>query len=327
MPKIELHLHLEGAIPPATLWELMLKYGEHKHIGSLKNLEDKLRYRNFANFIDTWIWIGNFLREYEDYLFIAEKVAHDLMLQNIRYAEIFYSPLRDSAKHLDVAKITEAVLAGFRKSYPNKMLQLIADMIRDNGPEEGFTLLHEIREMKDMGVVGIGLGGSEQNYPPDPFREVFEKARRFGFKTTAHAGESAGPSSIWGALKILRVDRIGHGLRAMEDHKLVEYLKKIRMPLEMCPTSNLRTGTIKKIEDHPIKKFLDEGLVVFVNSDDPKMFNTSITQELATLVSSLDFTLADIERVTRNAIQAAWCNPATKETLEKELSIYFSSRN
>ena len=123
----------------------------------------------------------------------------------------------------------------------------------------------------------------------------------------------------------MRVDRIGHGLKAIEDRKLVEYLKKTRTPLEMCPISNLRTGAIKKIEDHPIKKFLDEGLVVLVNTDDPKMFNTSMTKELATLASSLNFTIADIEKVTRNAIEAAWCNPAKKAALNKELNSYFFS--
>lgn len=324
MPKVELHLHLEGAIPLDAVWELVLKYGDLKNIGAPEKLEAKFRYRNFSHFIDTWIWLGNFLKAYEDYRFIAEKVAEDLIKQHIRYAELFYSPSRDSAKHLDSVKITEAVLSGFQRYDDKIRLRLIADIVRDNGTDEAFAMLGELKEMREMGVVGIGIGGSEHRYPPEPFGPVFAQARKWGFKTTAHAGEGAGTESIWGALKALRVDRIGHGVRAKEDPALLAYLKKNRTPLEMCPVSNLRTGVVARIEDHPIREYFDKDLVVTVSTDDPKMFNTSLVEEYRVLQSTFNFTTDMIKKVAENAIEAAWCTRTEKENLMAELDAYFA---
>ncbi|MFH1574639.1 MAG: adenosine deaminase [Acidobacteriota bacterium] len=319
LPKVELHLHLEGAIPWPALWELIRKYGGDPEISEASALEQKFRYRDFPHFIETWRWKNGFLREYEDFTHIASSVAEDLARQNIRYVEAFYSP-GDFAHHgLDAQRLTEAIRDGLRTQEDRIRVHLIADLVRDYGPEQGMKWLHEISEVQSLGVIGIGIGGSEQKFPPEPYREVYEEARRSGLRTMAHAGEAAGAGSIWGAIRTLKVDRIGHGTRAIEDPNLVQYLKENQTPIEMCPVSNLRTGVIARLEDHPIQRFYEEGLLVSVHTDDPKMFNTTLAAEYQALADQLRLSPEDIVRLVENAIRSAWCDDKTVNALTEEL--------
>jgi adenosine deaminase len=148
---------------------------------------------------------------------------------------------------------------------------------------------------------------------------VYDEARSLGLRTTAHAGEAAGPESIWGAVRTLQVDRIGHGTRASEDPELVTWLKENKLPIEMCPISNLRTGVVDNLEAHPIRKFFDEGLLVSVNTDDPKMFDTSLEAEYVALIEKLGFTLTDVKKLIRNGIDSTWADEPTKARLHDEL--------
>jgi adenosine deaminase len=166
-----------------------------------------------------------------------------------------------------------------------------------------------------LGVIGVGIGGSEQNYPPEPFAGVYEKARQLGFHTGAHAGEAAGPESIWGAIRSLKVERIGHGTRAIEDETLVRYLAEKQIPLECCPLSNVRTGVVKSIEAHPVKKFFDAGLLVTVNTDDPAMFGNSLAQEYQRLEERLGFSQDEVRKVILNGVKAAWLSNDRKKLL------------
>jgi adenosine deaminase len=233
VPKVELHLHLEGAIPHDALWDLVQKYGGDPSVPDLEALERRFEYRDFPHFIETWTWKNGFLREYEDFTFIAEAVARDLAGQNIRYVEAFFSPADFSQHGLETGKLTEAIRTGLSRASEVEVA-LVADLVRDYGPEKAAVTLAEVNEVRDLGVVGIGIGGSEQKFPSEPFEKVYEGARQFGFRTSAHAGEAAGADSIWGAIRILRVDRIGHGTRAEEDESLLDYLAEHRIPLEMC---------------------------------------------------------------------------------------------
>jgi adenosine deaminase len=320
LPKVELHIHLEGAIPINALWKLVVKYGENKNISGLKDLHDKFQYKNFPHFIETWIWKNQFLREYEDFTFIAKEVAGDLKDQNIKYAEMFYTPTDHFNKNIELQKLTEAIRAGFNYYSNDIEIFLIADLCRDADPENGMHVVNQLSELKDSGVIGIGLGGSEHIYPPEPFKEVYEKAREFGFRTTAHAGEASGADSIWGAINKLKTDRIGHGTRASEDEKLVEYLKETQIPLEMCPISNIKTGVVNNIKEHPVKDFYKKGLNVFVNTDDPKMFNNSMEEEYLLLMQECGFKSVDIRKLIENAVNSAWCEHNKKHKLIIELN-------
>lgn len=318
IPKVELHLHLEGAIPPTALWQLIEKYGGDPAVTTPEALEERFVYRDFPHFIETWIWKNEFLREYEDFTFIAEEVARDLARQNIRYVEAFFSP-PDFARHdLRPQRLAEAIRSGLARVAEIEVA-LVADLVRDNSPAEAEATLQAMVEVQDQGVIGIGLGGSEQSFPPEPFAEVFSRAQRLGLHTTAHAGEAAGPESIRGALHHLRVERIGHGTRAAEDEALVAYLAEEQIPLEMCPLSNVRTGVVPSLAEHPIRRFFERGLVVTVNTDDPQMFGNSLAEEYRLLVEVLGFSRAEIRSLILNAVDSAWLSPPRKEALARDL--------
>ncbi len=314
IPKVELHVHIEGAIPHDALWELIQKYGGDASCPNPASLRRKFEYRDFAHFIHTWHWKNNYLREYEDFSFIAESVARDFGRQNICYVEAFYSP-GDFAHHgLETQRITEAIREGLAR-VPDVTVQLVADLIRDFGPEKAAVTLAEVNEVRAYGVIGVGIGGSEQKFPPEPFAHVYEEARRLGFRTSAHAGEAAGPESVWGAIRALQVDRIGHGTRAIEDLTLVDFLAETQLPVELNPISNICTGVVDAMANHPAKRYLERGLLVCVNTDDPKMFHNTLVDEFCQLGTHLDISRDDVRRLILNGIKASWLPDDRKREL------------
>ena len=317
IPKVELHLHLEGSIPHDALWRLIEKYGGDAQAPDQQALADRFRYRDFAHFIDTWIWKNRFLRQYADFALIAEHVARDLARQNVRYAEVFFSPGDFARSKLAVGGITEAIREGLDKVAEIR-IALIVDLVRDLGPERGKQILNEVLAVPNCGVIGVGIGGSEQAYPPEPFADVYAQARTHGLHVTAHAGEAAGASSIWGAIRSLQVERIGHGVRAQEDPVLLEHLAAQQIPLEMCPTSNVCTGVVTSMKEHPIRLYDQQGILVTVNTDDPTMFGTTLAQEYGALVDELGFTRGDVRRLTLNAITASWLPDDDKRHLHEQ---------
>jgi len=319
VPKVELHVHLEGAIPYAAFFELIRKYGGDPSVGDVAALTERFTYRNFQQFIEAWTWKDQFLREYDDFTYIAEFTARDMEKQGIRYAEMFFSPSSYVRNGLAVQELIQAVRTGLSR-VSGVEIALIADLVRNYGPEQEMTALQQLSEVRDLGVVGIGIGGSEHEFPPAPFKALFEEARKMGFHTNAHAGEAAGAWSIWDALHHLRAERIGHGTRAMEDPELVRYLADRGIPLEMCPISNVRTGVIKNITEHPIRAFFDAGLVVTVNTDDPKMFQTSLAEEYRLLEKECGFTKPEICRLILNAIRSSWLPDERKALLTAEFT-------
>lgn len=323
MPKVELHIHLEGSIPPEALWELVRKYKGTEEVKSIEELRNKFKYTDFPHFIETWVWKNRFLNEYDDFTLIAEEVSKKLINQNIKYAEMFYSPPDFFNKGLEPQQITEAVYKGINKYRNDITISLVADLVRDFGAEKAQVTLEKINEVKSSGVIGIGIGGSEHAFPPGMYKDVYENARAMGFHTNAHAGEAAGAESIWGAIRELKAERIGHGTRAVEDTALVEYLAANKIPVEMCPLSNVRTGVVASIDKHPVKEFFDKGLMVFVNTDDPEMFNNTMTDEYEVCINELGFDMNGIRQLALNAVRSAWCDDEMKSKLETDINNYF----
>ncbi len=323
IPKIENHLHLEGAIPYEILWQLIQKYGGDREVTNLNNLKEKFKFRDFNHFIEMWIWKNQFIKEYEDFKIISDAVFKDLVDQNVKYAEIFISP-SIFRKKLEIQRIVEAI-SGSISENPKIKINLIVDLVRNFGQENEIRTLEEINEVKDHGIIGIGIGGSENDFPPELFVDLFEKARDYGFKTTAHAGEAAGADSIWKTIKLLRVDRIGHGTRAIEDVKLLDYLSEFKIPIELCPISNLRTKVIKSIDEHPFKIFRERKIPVSINTDDPKMFYTSLAEEYQALTEAFNLNEKEIFATIIDSINTTWLEKEEKEKLifefENELGI------
>lgn len=316
VPKIELHVHLEGAIPHDAMFDLIQKYGGDPSVPNVPALTERFRYKDFSQFIETWSWKNQFLREYEDFTHIAELTAQDMVNQNIRYAEIFFSPSLFVQNGLDVQNLTHAIRIGLsRVSKIN--IALIADLVRDNGPVNELRTLRDLNDVRNQGVVGIGIGGSEDKFPPGPFQALYEEARQMGFRTTAHAGEAAGAESILEAIRHLRIDRIGHGTRAHDDPRLVDYIVQHRIPVELCPISNVRTGIVESISEHPIREYFKRGLIVSVNTDDPKMFGTSLDEEYRLLEQECSFTKEEICKLILLGVQSSWLPKEGKESLRK----------
>jgi adenosine deaminase len=318
VPKVELHLHIEGAIPLPLLFEIVERHGGDPAVPDLASLEDKLRYRDFAGFIEAWTWKNGFLRTYDDFTRIAEATARELAAQNIRYAEVFYSPTDFAGHGLETGRLTAAIRDGLDRAIGVRVA-LVADLVRDGGPERAARTLEEVGEVRQLGVIGVGIGGSEHRYPPEPFAEVYRRARELGFKTSAHAGEAAGASSVWGAIRALEVDRIGHGVRAIEDDALVDHLAETGIPLEICPISNVRTGVVTSLEEHPIRGLRDRGVRVTVSTDDPVMFGTSLSDELRQLNARLGFDRDEIRELIIEGVRSSWLDEDGKRSLSRQL--------
>ena len=321
-PKVELHLHLEGAIPLPALWELVKTYGD-PDVRTLPDLASRFVYRDFADFIETWWWMTGFVRTGGDFTAAARAVALALVEQNIIYAEASISPT-DFARHgLSVGDIATAVRSGLDQAGAVEV-GLIVDLVRDTGPEKCMNTLDQVIEVAGVaGIVGITIGGSEHAFPAGLFVDVYRRADAAGLGLTAHAGEAAGPDSVWSALQDLGVSRIGHGVRSVEDPDLVKYLVEHQIPLEVCPTSNIRTGVVESWDSHPVFELIERGARVTINSDDPLFFGSSVAGDLRSIASSIDL---DVERHTHFAIEASWMSEDDKALRRAEVSDWWKHR-
>jgi adenosine deaminase len=236
----------------------------------------------------------------------------------VKYVEAFYAPGGYLQRaNFSVQGITAALIAGKEKAFRDFGIQceLIIDLIRDHGPAKGMEYLDAVTPYLGKGVIGIGLGGSEHQFPAEAYADVYREAKARGFRVVAHAGEAAGADSIWAAVEHLGVERIGHGVRAYEDPQLVALLRERQIPLEMCVLSNMKTGVCESVEAHPIKSYFERGLLVTVNSDDPTMFNTSLNQEYIVLAQQLGFTISDLQHVSLNGIDASFMSEEQKASM------------
>lgn len=324
MPKAELHLHLEGAIPVPALWALIEHHGGDPVIKTEAQLVDWFTYRDFAHFMETWGWMNGFLRTLDDFTFAAEAVARRLADQNIVYAESFFSPSDFRRHDLEPQGIALAIRAGLDR-VEDVHVSLIVDLVRDRGPEGTARTLAAVTEVADeAGVIGIGIGGFEAAHPPEQFAEVYRDAREAGFHLTAHAGEEAGPESVWGAIRALGVERIGHGVRSVEDPSLVDYLVDTQLPLEVCPTSNLRTGVVAHWDQHPVRELIDSGALVTINTDDPAMFDSTLAGEFTVLEERFGFDEATMKRLSLAVVDASWAGPQTRAGLVRRIEHWWA---
>jgi aminodeoxyfutalosine deaminase len=318
LPKTELHLHLEGAIPPDVLVELIHKYGGAADIPDVRSLTNRLKYRDFPHFLDTWRWMCGFVREAADFTRIAHGVASALAKQNVRYAELHFSPPDFLCHGLSIASIATAVRAGLDAAQEPEAA-LIIDLCRQYGPEQARRWLNEVTEVADEArIVGIGLGGPEHLAPAGPYAEVFRMAKSRGLRRVAHAGEAAGPESIWAALIGLGAERIGHGTNAIMDSGLMCHLRDSGTPVEVCITSNVCTGVVRTVEDHPVRSMFDFGVRLTLSSDDPTFFGTDILSEYQLLRDRFGFQDADLARIARTGFEVAFVSNERRATMLRE---------
>ena len=315
MPKVELHLHLEGALPIEALWRLVESSERPSEIASARQLREKFAYRDFAHFIELWKWKNQFLDTYESFEYIAEAVAADLARQHIVYAEVYFSPTDFAPHGLEPDELAMAIRRGLDRA-TGTSVALIVDLVRHGATERADATFDRVRDVaEDADVIGITIGGLEAEFPPEPFGPVYRRAREAGFRLTAHAGEAAGPASVWGAIEALGVERIGHGIRIIEDERLLAHVIETQIPLEVCPTSNLRTGVVSSWDDHPVEKLIRAGTLVTLNSDDPAMFDCTLAGEYDEVSRRFGFDDATIRQLSLNAVDASWADPPLRRRL------------
>lgn len=320
-PKAELHVHLEGSIQPETLLTLAERNGVALPCETVEELRAWFKYRDFHHFIEIYRAITGCLKTPADFELIVYEFGSEMARQNIRYAEVTFTPSLHGCFHHIPHDIYFSGITRGRESVRKDFgveIAWVFDIVRNAEFFESkadYALRAAIEGMGD-GVVAIGLGGLEDGYPPEPAAPWFDRARDAGLHSVPHAGELAGPTSIWGAIRSLGAERIGHGVRAVEDPELVAYLAEHRIPVEVSPTSNIRLGVYDSLAAHPLRRLHDAGVIVTVNSDDPPLFNTSLNEEAALLADPFGFDLETIDEILLNAIRYSFLPPDRKQAME-----------
>jgi aminodeoxyfutalosine deaminase len=287
-------LHLEGSVEPETIHEL------HPSL-SLDAIRDNLQYTGFAGFLKAYVWVTRQLDSPEAYALAARRLMERLAAQNVCYAEITLSAGVVLWKEQSVEKIFEAVRTEAAR-VPGIRTGWIFDAIRQLGVDHATRVFEIAISFRHSGVVAVGIGGDEHRGPAAWFEHLYRKARNAGLGLTCHAGEVAGPESIWQALEI-GAQRIGHGIRAIEDPRLLETLRERNIPLEVCPSSNVCTGAVPGFEAHPLRRLWDAGVPIVLGTDDPALFHTDLLHEYTLAAQIFGFSRLELQRLATNSLK------------------------
>jgi adenosine deaminase len=318
MPKAELHVHLEGSVRPQTLLELGKLHGVTYPFNDPAGALEWFRFRDFPHFIEIYLGIMQSLRTSEDHERVVYEIGEDAWRQNIRYLEITFSPA--SPLNPRSTALPDVVLTGIRAGARRALrdfgvrMQFILDPVRTRSEEEVLWFARWCADNLGDGFVGFGLGGSEVGHPPERFAAAFDLVRDAGARISIHAGETVGPESVRAALA-MGSERIGHGVRAIEDPELVKELADRGTVLEISPTSNICLGVYPSYGEHPFRTLHDAGVIVTVNSDDPPMFNTTLTNEYLVLAEHFGFSRAELHALSLRAVDAAFLPSAERDAL------------
>ena len=324
LPKVELHLHLEGTIQPETLLQLSKRHDAEPLTAEAAR---KLYiYEDFSGFMDSFKAVSARLKGPDDYELITYNMIRDLAAQGVVHAEVYISfGIIYYWKNQEVEPYVEAIERGRvkgEKDFGTTVYWLI-DAVRHFGADEATKVFRKAAELRKLypSIIGIGIGGDEARGSADLFRESYAEAKAAGLRLTAHAGETIGPESIWAALNI-GAERVGHALSAQNDAELLDVLAAKQVPLELNVTSNIRTGCCKSFEEHPVKLYFESGLMVTINSDDPPMFGSNLLDEYVLVQERFEFSLEQMRELAANAVEASFLPPERKLELMRRVEQY-----
>ena len=325
LPKAELHVHHVGSASPRIVSELAARHPGAGVPSDLEGLKEFFTFRDFAHFIDVYLAVVDLIRTPEDIRLLTYEVAREMAQgQNLRYAELTCTPYTSVVRGIAIEAYTEAIedarVAAERDF--GLVLQWIYDIPGESGIKAADATLSYALEHRTDALVGFGLGGPEIGVPRVQFQPHFEAARAAGLHSVPHAGETTGPETVWESLRLLGAERIGHGVSAAQDPELLAHLANTGVVLEVCPTSNLATRAVERIEDHPLRTFVDAGVTVTINSDDPPMFATTLNHDYEVAAGLLDLDERGVADLARAAVDASFAPDEVKARVRSEIDAY-----
>ena len=332
IPKTEIHLHSEALISRETAMEILSR--KNPKYKDKKAVEKLFSYNDLNGFIKLFLLLQNGFEKISDFEKLFKNISPYLKRNGIVHSELFFSPsnfIKNGINFKDMIKVFINEVEKIKEK-EDIDIKIIIDVSRTFGLDNAKRNLEAAIKCDCDAVIGIGLGGDERKGPAKDYEEVFKKAKAHGFHRVVHAGEDAGPESVWDAINYLKAERIGHGISSIYDNKLIDYLVKNQIPLEICPTSNIFTKRyVKKIEDHPIKDLFKKNVMVTLNTDDPAFFNVELLDEYWNLYSKLNFSLEDIKKIIINGFKASFISNDSKksyiEKIDQNWKKYFSNNN
>jgi adenosine deaminase len=328
MPKVELHVHLEGAVQPETLLKLAQRHHINLPADTLEGLRAWYQFQNFDHFLEIYMTISSCLRSPDDMELITREFLIGQAEQNIHYSEVTFTAHNQFVNnqlgfHEQLDAINRA--RGWGEQELGVRMGLIMDISRHQPPDQGLLVADWLIERYGDGLIAFGLGGPEIGHSPEKFRATFERLQEAGIPCILHAGETEGPTSIWSALNVANSQRIGHGVRAIEDPALIAYLHQTQIPLEVCPTSNICLKVFDSYQEHCLPELMAAGLYVTINSDDPPMFNTTLTDEFLLGVKHYGWERPIVEKLVLNAVDASLLSESARQQMHQEFLALFKT--
>ncbi|USH01334.1 adenosine deaminase [Grimontia kaedaensis] len=324
LPKVELHLHIEGSLEPELMFELAERNGISTPYSSVEEARSAYHFHNLQSFLDIYYQGANVLITERDFFDLTWAYLLRCKADNVMHTEIFFDPQTHTERGIAFDTAINGIYHALRQGEKELGItsRLIMCFLRHLSEEAAFETLEMAKPHLNR-LVGVGLDSSELGHPPEKFERVFAEARALGLKTVAHAGEEGPPSNIWDAINLLHVSRIDHGVQSSEDPKLVKSLALSRIPLTVCPLSNIKLRVFDKMEEHNILTLLDQGLCVTVNSDDPAFFGGYMTDNFIALNNALSPSLSQLAQFTRNAIEASFVSDERKQEMMQNLDDFW----
>lgn len=317
LPKVELHLHIEGTLEPELMFALAQKNGVQLPYKNVDEVRAAYAFHNLQSFLDIYYAACDVLRTEQDFFDLTWAYLQRVSAQNVKHVEIFFDPQTHTDRGISFDTVIKGIYRALREGEHTLGItsHVILCFLRHLDEDAAFKTLMQALPYKDW-IIAVGLDSSESGHPPEKFRRVFARARAEGFLTVAHAGEEGPPEYIWQALDMLEVKRVDHGVRCEEDAVLLERLAKSRVPLTVCPLSNLKLCVFKQLSDHNLKRLLDKGLCVTINSDDPAYFGGYMNENFIATAEALKLSKDDVVQLVRNSMEAAFlCDEHRKALL------------
>jgi adenosine deaminase len=314
LPKAELHLHIEGTFEPELIFTIAARNGVRLNYSNVEALREAYNFTNLQSFLNVYYHGMEALRKEQDYYDLTTAYLRRAQAQGVRHAEIFFDPQAHTKRGVAFAVVVEGITGALADGQRNLGItsHLIMCFLRDMPAESAMATLESALPYKDR-IIGVGLDSAERGNPPSKFQAVFDRARASGFLTVAHAGEEAGPDYVWEALDLLKVSRVDHGVRSLEDSKLVAHLSQQRTPLTVCPLSNVRLHVVPTLAAHPLKRMMDAGLMCTCNSDDPAYFGGYVGDNFVQTAAALSLSDAELIALARNSFEASFIDATLRQ--------------